>query len=128
MHCLLLKVLIKNVGSNFERLQQIVLNEEFKNCIHSEIRTYLNEQKVETLEQAATAADDYVLTHKVSFVKPGQQKMTTCKSQSYGSQGGLETSQVSSSKLDYSAETGKDRVSITRKLLPWVTKRMHEKE
>ena len=108
----------KNVGSNFERLQQIILIEEFKNCIHSEIRTYLDEQKVETLEQAATAADDYALTHKVSFVKPGQQKMTTSKSQSYGSQGGLETSQVSSSKLDYSAVAGKDRNKETSKSGP----------
>ena len=66
----------KNVGSNFERLQQIILIEEFKNCIRSKIRTFLDEQNVETLEQAATAADDYALTHKVSFVKLGQQKMT----------------------------------------------------
>lgn len=43
--------------------------EEFKNCIHPEIRTYLDEQKVENLEQAATAADDYALTHKGSFIK-----------------------------------------------------------
>uniref|UniRef100_A0A8W8MZ15 Integrase catalytic domain-containing protein n=1 Tax=Magallana gigas TaxID=29159 RepID=A0A8W8MZ15_MAGGI len=59
----------KHVGSNFEKLKQIILIEEFKNCIHPEIRTYLDEQKVENLEQAATAADDYALTHKGSFTK-----------------------------------------------------------
>ena len=58
----------KNVGSNFQRLQQIIWIEVFKNCIHSEIRTYLDEQKVETLEQAAAAADDCAQTHEVSLV------------------------------------------------------------
>ena len=89
----------KNVGSNFGRLKQIILIEEFKNCIHPEIRTYLDEQKVENLEQAAIAADDYALTHKLSFVKPNsQQKMAN----SDGSRGGSETAQVSRSKLGYS--------------------------
>ena len=41
--------------------------EEFKGCIHSDVRTYTDEQKVETLDDAARLADDYSLTHKISF-------------------------------------------------------------
>ena len=32
---------------------QIVLIEEFKNCVHSDVRTYLDEHNIETLENAA---------------------------------------------------------------------------
>ncbi|XP_062610561.1 uncharacterized protein LOC134272333, partial [Saccostrea cucullata] len=103
----------KNVGSNFERLKQVILIEEFKNCIHPEIRTYLDEQKVETLEQAATAADDYALTHKVSFVKlsTSQQKMTSYDS----SRGGPDTSQVTQPKMAYSEIKGRDKNNETLK-------------
>ena len=41
--------------------------EEFKNCVPSKVRTYLDEKKADTLSQAAKLADDYVLTHKNSF-------------------------------------------------------------
>lgn len=40
-----------------------------KNCIHQEIKAYLDKQKVENLEQASTEADGYALSHKVSFTK-----------------------------------------------------------
>lgn len=57
------------MSSNFDKLKQTILIEEFKNCIHPNIRTYLDEQKIENLEQAAITADDNALTHKVSFIK-----------------------------------------------------------
>ena len=34
----------------------------------SEIKSFLDEKQVETLDEAARLADDYALTHKVSFV------------------------------------------------------------
>ena len=40
--------------------------EEFKNKIHVDIKTHIDEQKVNTLEEAAVIADDYAITHKVS--------------------------------------------------------------
>ena len=52
----------KNVGSYFKRLQQIILIEDFKTCILSDIKTYLDVQKVETLEQAAAATADNTVT------------------------------------------------------------------
>ena len=45
-----------------------MLVEEFKRCINSDIKSFLDEKQVETLEAAARLADDYALTHKVSFI------------------------------------------------------------
>ena len=45
-----------------------MLVEEFKRCINSDVKPFLDEKEVEALEKAARLADDYTLTHKVSFV------------------------------------------------------------
>ena len=45
-----------------------MLVEEFKRCINSDVKTFLDEKEVETLDIAARLADDYSLTHKASFV------------------------------------------------------------
>ena len=45
-----------------------MLVEEFKRCINSYVKSFLDEKEVETLKKAARLADDYTLTHKVSFV------------------------------------------------------------
>ena len=45
-----------------------MLVEEFKRCIQSDVKIFLDEEQVETLEGAARLADDYYLTHKVSFI------------------------------------------------------------
>ena len=58
----------KKIGSNHEKLRQLMLVEEFKKCINSDIKSFLDEKQVETLEAAARLADDYALTHKVSFI------------------------------------------------------------
>ena len=57
----------QKVGNDHDRLRQLVLIEEFKRCIHSDVRTFINKQKAETLEEAARLADDYSLTHRVDF-------------------------------------------------------------
>ncbi|XP_033972270.1 uncharacterized protein LOC117471407 isoform X1 [Trematomus bernacchii] len=41
--------------------------EEFKNCVPERTVVYLNEQKVTTLQQAATLADEFALIHKSVF-------------------------------------------------------------
>ena len=41
--------------------------------VQPDIRSHLDEQKVEELEKAAVMADDYALTHKMSS-KSGNQK------------------------------------------------------
>ena len=40
----------------------MVLHEEFKDKVRPDIRSHLDEQKVEKLEKAAVMADDYALT------------------------------------------------------------------
>ena len=59
----------REVGTDFEKLRQIILIEEFKRCVRDDIKTYLDEQKVENLAKAAAYADDYALTHKSTFNK-----------------------------------------------------------
>ena len=45
-----------------------MLVEEFKRCIQSDDKTFLDEKKVETLEEAAHLVNYYYLTHNVSFI------------------------------------------------------------
>ena len=56
----------KEIGQDFKKLKQLVLLEEFKGKVRPDIRSHLDEQKVEELEKAAIMADDYALTHKMS--------------------------------------------------------------
>ena len=58
----------KKIGSDYPKLRQLMLVEEFKRCINSDVKSFLDEKEVEILEKAARLADDYTLTHKVSFV------------------------------------------------------------
>ena len=58
----------KNVKSDHAKLRQLMLVEEFKRCIHSDVKSFLDEREVETLDVAARLADDYTLTHKGSFI------------------------------------------------------------
>ena len=44
-----------------------MLVEEFKRCIHSDVKAFLDEK--ETLDLAARLADDYAFIHKASFVE-----------------------------------------------------------
>ena len=56
----------KEIGQDFKKLKQMVLLEEFKDKVRPDIRSHLDEQKVEELEKGAVMADDYALTHKMS--------------------------------------------------------------
>ena len=56
----------KEIGQDFKKLKQMVLLEEFKDKVRPDIRSHLDEQKVEELEKAAVMADDFALTHKMS--------------------------------------------------------------
>ena len=86
----------KKVGSDHAKLRQLMLVEEFKRCINSDVKAFLNEREVENLETAARLADDYALTHKASFVnkpyprKPynPQSKQMTPQSKPYSPQSG----------------------------------------
>ena len=58
-----------DIDREFVKLRQLMLLEEFKGCLPAEIKTYLDDRKVEDLHQAAVWADDYALTHKGVFKK-----------------------------------------------------------
>ena len=58
----------KKIDQNYDKLRQFMLVKEFKSCIHSDVKTFLDKKQAETLEEAARLADDYYLTHKVSFI------------------------------------------------------------
>ena len=64
----------KKIGSDYPKLRQLMLVEEFKRCINSDVKSFLDEKEVETLKKAARLADDYTLTHKVSFVSKANPK------------------------------------------------------
>jgi len=59
----------KEVTHDFENLRQLILLEEFKGCFSPQVKTYLDERKVESLHQTAVLVNDYSLTHKSTFVK-----------------------------------------------------------
>ena len=74
----------KKIEENFDKLRQLVLIEEFKRCIHSDVKTYIDEQSADTLDNAARLADDYALTHKVSFSGKPQKSFTNKNPNSSG--------------------------------------------
>ena len=47
----------KNVNEDFKQLRQLVLIEQFKECIHANMKTHLYERDINNLEDAATTAD-----------------------------------------------------------------------
>lgn len=54
-------------ATDFDKLRELILLEEFKTCLPDRIATYVNEQKASTLAAATVLADEYVLIHKGSF-------------------------------------------------------------
>ncbi|CAH3156176.1 unnamed protein product, partial [Pocillopora meandrina] len=58
----------RKIGKSHDKLRQLILVEEFKRCIHSDVRTFINEQRAETLEDAARLSDEFSLSHKVNFM------------------------------------------------------------
>ncbi len=59
---------------NFNSLKDLMLLEDFKGCLSERVVTYLNEQKVTSLSQAAVLADEFVLTHKSVFISARSDK------------------------------------------------------
>uniref|UniRef100_A0A3B1J3T9 Gypsy retrotransposon integrase-like protein 1 n=1 Tax=Astyanax mexicanus TaxID=7994 RepID=A0A3B1J3T9_ASTMX len=53
--------------TDFNSLRELILLEEFKNCLPERVVVYLNERSVPTVSQAAVFADEFVLTHKQAF-------------------------------------------------------------
>ena len=50
-----------------KKLRELILIEEFRQCVHSDIRSHLDDRKPETLVHAARLADEYAISHKINF-------------------------------------------------------------
>ena len=44
-------MLFKKIDSDYPKLRQLMLVEEFKRCINSDVKPFLDEKEFETLEQ-----------------------------------------------------------------------------
>jgi hypothetical protein len=55
--------------TNYNKNKKIYIIEEFKQCIHADIKTYIDEHSVSSLVEANTMADDYAPTHKLIYLK-----------------------------------------------------------
>ena len=54
--------------TTFDALRDVILIEDFKNCLPKNVATHLGEHKDLKPADAAVRADEYVLAHKASFV------------------------------------------------------------
>ncbi|KAK2561648.1 hypothetical protein P5673_015651 [Acropora cervicornis] len=59
----------QKVDKDHDKLRQLILIGEFERCIHSDVRTFIDEQRAETLEDEARLAEEFSLSHKVTFVE-----------------------------------------------------------
>ena len=80
----------KKVNKDFEKLQQLILIEEFKRRIPFHMKTFIDEKEVENLQQAADLADEYFLTHG-NFNQ--QRSQSSDKQYTTGSTSGSDASQ-----------------------------------
>lgn len=53
-------------------LRQVILLEEFKDCVPPDLKTHLEDKNVKTLEEAAVISDTFPLSHKKIFLTRSQ--------------------------------------------------------
>ena len=54
----------KRIDGDAEKLRQLILAEEFLNCVPEEVRVHLSERKTDVTYEMAALADEYILTHR----------------------------------------------------------------
>ena len=54
----------KRIDGDAEKLRQLILAEEFLNCVPEEVRVHLSERKTDVNYEMAALADEYTLTHR----------------------------------------------------------------
>ena len=54
----------KMIDGDAEKLRQLILAEEFLNCVPEEVRVHLSERKTDVTYEMAALADEYILTHR----------------------------------------------------------------
>ena len=74
--------LSEKIHPEYKRLRELILLEEFKKCITTDICTFINQQKPKDLTAAARLADEFSLTHKFSAHRSQSQSITHCNNNS----------------------------------------------
>ena len=54
----------EGIDGDVEKLRQLILAEEFLNCVPEEVRVHLSEGKTDVSYEMAALADEYILTHR----------------------------------------------------------------
>ena len=54
----------KRIDGDAEKLRQLILAEEFLNCVPEEVRVHQSERKNDVTYEMAALADEYILTHR----------------------------------------------------------------
>ena len=54
----------KRIDGEVEKLRQLILAEEFSNCVPDEVRVHLSERKNDLSYEMAALADEYTFTHR----------------------------------------------------------------
>ena len=54
----------EGVGSDYDKLRQLLLMEEFKRCVHDDFKVFLNEMQIDTAYDVTTLTDEYALPHQ----------------------------------------------------------------
>ena len=54
----------KRIDGDVEKLRQLILAQEFLNCLPGEVRVHLSERKTDVRYEMAALADEYTLTHR----------------------------------------------------------------
>ena len=54
----------KRIDGDAEKLRQLILAEEFLNCVPEEVRVHLSERKTDVNYEMAALVDEYILTHR----------------------------------------------------------------
>ena len=54
----------KRIDGDVEKLRQLILAEEFLNCVPEEVKVHLSERKTDVTYEMAALADEYILTHR----------------------------------------------------------------
>ncbi len=93
----------------FDDLLELMIVEQFKISVSEQIATYVNEHKVQSPEEAASLADNFVLTHRTSFaVGQTREEASVARFTNFTSQSGRVFSNKFDSSKRVTTVVGKD--------------------
>ena len=66
----------RKVSKDYDKLEELILLEQFRVSVHSSIKMFLDERDIDTVEEAAKLADNYALTHRIyNYKSKGEYKV-----------------------------------------------------